>query len=265
MFTHRCCVGLLGAVCVFFMGGVGRADITGLFSDGFEASSIDADLWSEGGRPTSASGPSSWGWSQTQQHEPGDPDGYLGLHIWGQPQGNSNGALSWVRTRYDYNDGLQHLLTFTWKYEVAATDPHVNQGYFQISDGNIPTVAEQSGAWFLPPVGDLANTQTLFWQGFPARSAKQTWSVMILPTGTAQLYDGPDGTGSQLSEVALGMTQPWHFQAVAYDAASDQYPGDTWLKLYDFTSSPVVPEPSALVIWSALAVIGIAWSWRPKQ
>jgi len=219
------------------------------FLDDFEDGVIDTSLWVVGGRNVSwsPSDPGSWTWSHDEViSDPGDPDGYLRLRVKGPGSGNSYGAIAWLRTTYNFNDGRDYTLNFTWKADVE--DSHCNRHYIQVTDGYIPSFQEFHGWYFDSPNPGMDGTIDLLWeidsQGnphlghwYPSDGPKQTWSITISPSAVARLYDGPDATGSLLHEATLNLSKPWFVSLMVADATSAGFPaGDTRLNLYHFAA-----------------------------
>ncbi len=105
------------------------------WSDDFENGVIDPSLWEWGGarRGGFTPGSGSWDWSH---EEIVAPDGYLSTRVWGPTSGITYGAEVWIRTMYDYNDGLDHTINFLWEADVSAW--HVDDYAIHITDGTIP-------------------------------------------------------------------------------------------------------------------------------
>ena len=107
---------------VFAFAEIAMSDV---FSDYFEDGSIDTNLWVVGGgsRAGNESPIGSGCWYYSHQ-EVVDTDGYLNARVWGREAGRTRGAEAWVMTTYNFNDGEDYLLNFSW--EPAFDDPHFN-------------------------------------------------------------------------------------------------------------------------------------------
>lgn len=221
------------------------------WSDDFEDRVIDSSLWEWGGarRGIGGFGAGSWQWSH---EEVVATDGYLRIRVWGPTSGNTFGGEAWVRTRYDYNDGSDHLINFTWEAVVSAY--HIDSYAIQITDGD---TAQGSGdlTWWL---SDSACHKNLYCinKGWvspgspcfgedPHNMPPSSWSIVInAEDQTATLYLGPNGTGNIHSQKTLDSNCPWHVRFFQMDATSAGFPaGDNRLNLYDFSSSPAGPAP----------------------
>lgn len=220
--------------------------LTPLWSDEFEDNAIDSQLWVTGGRRISwtSSNEGSWTWSHDETvFDAGAPDGYLRLGVQGPSSGNSYGAISWVRTTYDFNDGSDYVVNLTWKADVS--DVHSQFYHIQVTDGYMATFAEFAGTpWAegVPTFPLYAGTRPLLFDNansplsgmrFVSDSSKQTWSVTISSDGIAQLYDGPNATGSMVSQVNLDPLKPWYVRLMVDDATSAGFPpGDSKYNVY---------------------------------
>ena len=253
----------------------------GNFSDEFEGGSVDPTNWVTGGERRAYYGApgGSWVWSHDETvYTGGDPDGCLQMRVAGPYTGNTYGAEAWIRTSYDYNDGGWHLANFKWRAEYydGYTYPHHNQYYVQVTDGYIPPTAfvhwaHDQATWDSIP--ELAGTVNLLWTYFPGsgdqkrggwiagppgtavpsqaipQDSPETWSILIDPSGTAQLYGGPDATGSLLWTETLDRSKPWHLRFMVRDGTSSGFgTGEARFDLYSFSSE--VPEPATLGLLS---------------
>lgn len=226
--------------------------------DDFEDGVIAPDLWVYGGSKRAwapDAGPTgNWSYSHLEGlHHPMDPNGYLQLRVEGPTSGMTFGAEAWIRSLYDYNDGRFHRISFAWEAEVA--DFHYNHYFIQITDGYVPPQSYNYIDWTYaePRPPELAATTDLLWsttsQGDPIRGAflssgpvRSVWSILISPDGTAELYDGPDGTGARLFGGALDMDKPWHVRFMVTDGTSAGFPaGDSRLNLFSFSSYALGP------------------------
>ena len=275
-------------VAVVVLALVSLAHAGGDFSDDFEDGSIDPGNWVTGGERRAYYGApgGSWTWSHNETvYDGGDSDGYLQMGVAGPYTGNTYGAEAWIRTSYDYNDGGWHMANFKWKAEFydGSVNPHCNQYYIQVTDGYIPPDAYVHWGWnqtAWDSIPELAATVNLLWDynsetdvwrrggsihGSPISQVPQgipeTWSILIDPSGTAKLYDGPDATGSLLRTEALDPSNPWYLRFMVIDATSSGFgAGEARLDLYSFSSE--VPEPATM---SLLAMGGLVLLKRRKK
>lgn len=265
--------------------GVFAEPAVSVFSDEFEDNSIDPNHWVYGGERRGYAGApaGSWTWSHDETvydgtvNNVGDPDGFLQMSVIGPYTGNTYGAEVWLRTSHDYNDGGWHTANFRWKAVVG--DDHVNQYFIQITDGYIPLTEPFHWQYREPRAPELAGTIDLLWTYNPTseewhrggclcktdpnphvpQSCPDTWSIIIDPSGTARLYDEPDGAGSLLREEALDHSYPWYVRLMVNDGTSAGFgAGEARLNLYSFSA---VPEPStiALLIAGGLCLLGGVW------
>jgi len=223
-----------------------------VWADDFEDGVIDPSLWVVGGRHISwtPSDTGSWTWSHDELVA---ADGHLRSSVEGPYTGNSYGAIAYVETTYDFNDGGSSLVNFRWEADVS--ESHFNKYYIQLTDGYIPSFGEYAGSVWNPtgtPAWEepVEGTVNLLWTesgsrglGYASDSGLLEWSLTIDPAGTAELYDGPDGIGSLLYQGALDPGRSWHVRFAVEDATSAGYGagGPTDFNLYSVT-----PEPATL-------------------
>lgn len=214
---------------------------TSACADSFEDGIINTNLWEVGGRAIDAFGGGAWNYENVEVVD--TIDGYLSNHVWGTVSGLTYGAEAWVRTKYDFNDGQQHTINFTWEPTFADYDYHTNIFYIQITDGYIAT--NQDLFW---QQSDYPGTSDLLWDsnstgkgwGFENEPSpgKLNWSITIDPSGIARLYDGPNATGNLLRQENLDSTYPWYIRFMVSDGTSSGFPaGDARLNLYNFSVS----------------------------
>ena len=250
----------------------GLAAQMSIFSDDFEDGVINNGLWDVGGRRISwtPNQEGQWIWSnnETLGNEI-DPNGHLCLRVT-KPiadDGFSYGAISWVRTKYNFNDGQSHVLDFTWQGRM--NEDHSNIFFMQITDGYLPTFAEKNWwAQFYDPAPD--GTKDLLWEGdksyatYYSDTIKQSWSIIFNPSGTARLYDAPNGGGSMLHEESLDSSKDWYVRFMVCDSHNYGAAGDdTQLNLYSFST---VPEPSTFFLLGigTIGLLGYACWWRKR-
>jgi len=187
-------------------------------------------------------------------------DGYLNMHVAGPPSGATYGAEAWVRSLYDFHDGREYMVNFTW--ETVVGDTHYNMYFIQLTDGYISDMAVLH--WYWEDFEPLIGTHTgdfLYYLGDVRRGIsigtdngavppipKSTWSLQILPEGIGRLYDGPNGTGALLHEAALILDKPWYLRFMVSDGTSSGFSGgDAALRLYSIDTT-VIPEPASLTL-----------------
>ncbi len=222
--------------------------INAAINDNFEDGIIDTNLWVVGGGQTG-------GWNYNNEEIIDASDGYLNMHVWGPTSGNTFGAEAWMRTTYDFNDGSNYLLNFSW--EPAFADPHDNMYFIQVTDGYTPTPEEHLFGWARN--FDYPGTANLLRQdrwggnypGFGYENQPSTgvldWSLFIDSSGIARLYDGSNATGSLIREENLDSSYSWYVRFMVSDGTSAGFPaGDASMNLYNFT---VVPEPISSILF----------------
>ena len=215
--------------------------------DDFEDGVIDPNMWVLGGSkrgcgPPCGGNTGSWDISHNEIIDPSD--GYLEMRVWGPSSGNTYGAEAWVRTSYDFNDGENHTINFTWEPDFA--DFHYNYFFIQVTDGYVSPVNNLH--WNLDSypgtVNLLRNTNGTIGKNYENESSpgKLNWSMTIDSSGIARLYEGPDATGTLHYEGSLDSAYPWHIRFMVSDGTSAGFPGgDAWLNLYDVCE---ISEPS---------------------
>jgi hypothetical protein len=245
-------------------------------ADAFEDAVMDTSLWAAGGRQVAwtPADSGSWTWSQTESRDSGAPDGYLRIEAKGPASANSYGATPWLRSTYNFNDGCSHLINFSWKADIV--ESHANRFFVQITDGdNLPTFAQEywgDGAASSPTNSFLnrtiPGTANLLWRNtgtemspgryYSSSTAKQQWSMVIEASGTARLYDGPDGSGSLLGESRLDAGRAWFPRFLVYDATSAGFPaGDARFNIYDFSATSYGTGEIHGMKWSDLNADGV--------
>jgi len=223
-------------------------------TDNFEDGVIDGSKWVVGGQNRGYAGSPAGSWQWSHQEITDSSDGYLKARVWGPYTGNTYGAEAWIRTTQNFNDGGNYVINFTWQPDFA--DAHANGYFVQITDGYIPTDAPfhwQYIAGEVPGTTDLLwnQTQTGDWYNYWYFENQPTpgilnWSIEILASGTARLYDAPDKAGSLLREESLDLAKDWYFRLMVNDGTSAGFgAGDAWFNVYDFS---VVPEPATLLL-----------------
>jgi hypothetical protein len=245
---------------MLLVGVILRADVLAqaIFEDDFDDGSINTALWTSGGAKNSWNmDPNGGAWSWSHVESGGD----LEMRVWGPASGNTYGAAAWLQTKYNFNDGKSYIINFSWQPQPI--DWHVNAYFIQVTDGWLPTKGEAywwpmcDNAWPTDSPYYLAGTTNLLWIDNPGgwqndrgwwlettqSPGTQTWSVRIASSGTAQLYDAPNGAGQLIKEQSLDMNSPWYLRFVVTDATSAGFPaGEARLKVYHVAAS-VIPGP----------------------
>jgi hypothetical protein len=217
------------------------------FCESFAGATIDTSKFEIGGarRGLGGYGSGSWQWSHDQT------DGALRIHLWGPATGGAYQGEAWVRTRQDFNDGLDHIVNFVWGADVNAC--HLDAYAIQICNGEVPTNAGYD--WFYNDAVGIRNLYVMHSElpGQPECQAGvrigQTdlaptrWSIAINALSqTATLYGGPNLTGAVLAQKALDRSQPWHLRFIQGDGTSMSRPeGNNYLFLYDYCSVTASP------------------------
>ena len=118
------------AMIVYVMAVVNVASATTVFSDDFEDGVINSTLWVTGGVRNSYLSQPAGDW-QASLTETG---GSLQTKVWGPASGGTYGHDAWVRTTYNFNDGQEYKINFTWE---PLTDNWVDYQFIQITDGGV--------------------------------------------------------------------------------------------------------------------------------
>jgi len=211
--------------------------------DDFEDGWINGALWVIGGARRG------WGpaakpfddlyWEHSVKQVAGT-DGCLAMRVWGPQSSYTAGAEAWVRTAYDFHDGKDYIVDFTWD-SVVESGHNYDKHFIQVTDGYVSPV--NSLDWQFSP-SPPAGTTDLLWERLGDGSMeagrkltsglpKSTWSIRIGHEGIARLYEGPGGTGTMLHEAPLDASKPWHIRFMVSDGTSQGLPaGDVTLRLY---------------------------------
>jgi hypothetical protein len=226
--------------------------LSGSINDDFEVGVIDTSKWVVDGQKRGYAGSpaGSWQWSNTEETA---SDGYFKGRVWGPYTGNTYGAETWIRTTTNFHDGGNYVINFKWQPDFA--DAHYNIYFVQITDGYIP-----SGVPFHWQLDGEPGTTDLLWrQDQPSGVWRQglgfenqptpgilNWSIEILASGIARLYNAPNKGGTLMREESLDLTKDWYFRLMVNDGTSAGFgAGDAWFNVYDFS---VVPEPATILL-----------------
>jgi len=267
---------------MLFVGVILGTDLSAqvIFQDDFDDGSINTTLWTYGGAKsawTNGITGGDWSWSHVES------GGDLEMRVWGPTSGGTYGAAAWLQTKYNFNDGKSYLINFSWQPQPI--DSHCNGYFMQLTDGWV-----SDGYYGYPwptydnadppnPEGYLAGTTNLLWNDEGDFSGRGwwfetdvspgilDWSVRIASSGTAALFDAPDGGGQLLKEQSLNKDVPWYFRFVLTDATSAGFPaGDARMVVDNVqVSECVVPEPSTVIVWSLLGGIGLTVGWWRRR
>ncbi len=208
--------------------------------DDFEDGVIDPSRWVIGGERfgIGGCGAGNWNWSH---EEIAAADGYLSMRVWGTASSNTFGGQAWARTSFDYNNGVSHLVNFTWEAVVSAD--HVDSFGIQVTDGEAASVICDL-FWFVDGQGeyDGPGWRNLYSRYRQPNQGPSDWSIYInASNNSATLFDGPNMSGTILGSKLLPGDQAWHVRFIHQDGTSAGFPaGDNRLNLYDFCSSAVV-------------------------
>ena len=215
------------------------------WADNFEDGVINTSLWAVGGDGIGVAFPSSgpFSWSHTEVLA---ADGYMDIRVQGPATGNTYGADAWLRSTYNFNDGADHVINFTWAAEVNAY--HIDNYAIQITNGE--NLADGGYEWFLKDTVGTKNLYTAQHRNGQIVLAKTTWSILIDASGRqAQLYAGPYLTGGLRTSKALTASEHWYLRFIHADATSAGFPGsDNHLFLYDVSGYDVstIPTPTPI-------------------
>ena len=207
---HRVGMVLLLAITACVVPSVWAAPV-----DSFNDGVIDSSQWVTGGakrgwQNANTGDTGSWTYSVNETLIPGG-DGYANMHVSGPGSSGTYGAEAWIMSTYDFNDGLGHLVNFTWEPII---DGHYDKYFIQLTDGYISTIDSLHWDESDPAVGD--HTTDFLWftnpnfgtvlrgihlgDGFASSiPGKSSWSLQVMPTGVGRLYAGPNSTGTLLS------------------------------------------------------------------
>ena len=210
-------------------------------TDDFSDNVVDPAIWAYGGALRCFTSANWWQWSVNEH------DGYLQTRVWGPESGLSYGSEVWIRTQHNYNDGLNHIVNFTWGADVNAW--HLDLFAIQIWNGE--TYAGSDYMWFND---DTEGLKKLFYVNgalsVPFGTGLQdtpptTWSIYIdAASRQATLYSAADLGGSIIGQKPLAASQPWFINFIQNDATSSGFPaGDNSVFLYNYHSRSTSPSP----------------------
>lgn len=232
-------------ICVFglILSGVGTAE--GAIYDDFEDGVIDTDLWVTGGAERGFGWPNA-GIYQWSHEEVIAEDGYIRERVNGPATANTYGSEAWIRTVYNFNDGKDHLINFTWSAQFNPSSAG-NVYAIQITNGEIP---EGTDCWWY--LEDYPQNQAPIWTNLYFRygspepmplppTTPTTWSILVNSVNqTATLYFGPNLTGPEHRIETLDPSHPWYLRFILSVASAAGYPpGDNSLSLYHFVARPL--------------------------
>jgi hypothetical protein len=216
----------------------GQAQSPPSFNDDFENGVLDSGLWvwdgAQRGFGSGANGP--WYWSHTES------SGRLELRVWGPATADTYGSEAWIRTQFNYNNGQNHLINFTWGASVNAS--HIDAFAIQIANGDV-----HEGSFYPWYFTDSATNKNLYlvesqMPGQPTgvgqtNLASASWSIFIdAATHTATLYSGPNLSGLVIGQRSLETSEAWYVRFMLSDATSGGFPeGDNSMFLYGYCAS----------------------------
>jgi hypothetical protein len=216
---------------------------------------INTALWDVGGTKGGVGGPGTGG-GQWYNQEIAGPDGYLQARATTPQSGNTYGSDAWTMTQYNFNDGQDWVVTFTWEADIqsdtafpwwpGATTPwHADYHLIEITDGRTDW---SPGIYLHPPSAQLPGTVWLY-ETNGSEMGPVTWSILIdAQARTATLYEGPDGTGPIYSTATLDPSLPWHIRFITVVGTSLGFGAkDCRINLYDFSATVLSDAVEATV------------------
>jgi hypothetical protein len=212
-----------------------------IVTDDFEDGVINPELWV-------------WGWGKRGVGGPGTgtyqgeviedtttyPDGNLLLHGEMTPTGGTYGGETWLRTLYDLNDGMNHLINFTWSFDCDGSD-YWDFVAFQICNGDTNWGDNVYSCW-----EETDSLKNLYLESaLPTSSTEYTIYINAL-TGYATVYEGPDTNSTIYDTDTLNFAYPWFLRFITFDASSAGFPGgNNDLRIYNYScySWEATPQP----------------------
>ena len=254
---------LAGAIFLVIFISFAYVDAAVLYEDNFEDGSINNSLWIYGGQKLGNEGVGGdWNW---MHEEIMAPDGYLKARVWGPYTGLTYTGAAWVRTTKNFKDGESHIINFVW--EPNYSDTHANEYFIQITDGHVgdsiwwQNEGNAGTTDFLWREDGNSWTRGLIFDGGEP-PGKLSWSLEILPSGMARLYDAPNRDGVLIDQESLNPNRDWYFRIMVLDGTSDGFSsGEAWFNLYDFSVDAVVDKNSQRI--SVLeSNVSVLFSWK---
>ncbi|MFC1735099.1 Ig-like domain-containing protein [Candidatus Hydrogenedentota bacterium] len=223
----------VSAFCLLAMGALAVSGdaLAWDWSDEFEGRQINEEFWALGGYRFGAEGIGSGGYEWSHEVLT-NKDGRLAVNITG-PESNARfGATAWVQTKYNYNDGDDHAVNFTWGSEVS--DDYVN--HYGIQIGNDHEIDYDSFSWIAS--GDQTAGRTLYYT-HEHDISPTSWSIEIdSAENTARLHNAPDLAGDVIATKVLDPEESWYVRFVHTDVTQvDRPTTDNTLFLYSYSSS----------------------------
>ena len=207
------------------------------WSDDFEDGQINTALWAFGGGYCDSADLHYSSWTV---EEIAAADGYLHTGIQRQPTGVPGGAYVWLRTKYNFNDGKDHVINFTWGNVCPDSVSYPYNSAVQVTDGEI-NQPPGSRDWFMTDTSGTKNIYTtIYYVGPEYRSGtKGTMSVLISAWNkTAYRYRWENLTGGLASTTQLDPTKPWYLRFIysVYKSGGTFSEFDASVNFYLFTS-----------------------------
>jgi len=207
-----------------------------VITENFEDGVIDTNMWVVGGSNGGNDGPGS-GDGQWYNNEITATDGYLQARATTPESGNTFGAQAWTRTVYNFNDGNDWIVNFTWEPDIQTLgEQNADFHLIEITDGR----TDWSDGLYVHPLDKiLPGTQQLYLSNGVDFSPTD-WSIVIdASDATATLYEGTNGTGTMHPVKTLDEGLPWYVRFIVTTGTSAGYPAkDCRINLYSFTAMP---------------------------
>jgi len=231
-----------------------------VWSDDFEDGVINPALWTYGGTDGSEANIGFGGGVYQWDHY--EEGGRLRTRLFGPSTGITYGGAAWIQTKYDFNDGNDYTINFTWGAQLNAS--HIDGYMIAVTNGSNPNpIANYENPTMIWQVDNADNTR-LYWTLSTAQDPPQDqgqenlpetdWSIFFdASENSASLYKGPNLTGDLERIVPLDPSAPWRVRFLHTDANSGGFPGtDNYLDLYSFTPEPAT---AGLFLMGGLALL----------